>query len=669
MSIWRRRLGTAAATALAAAWALASALVAAPAGAEECLECHELDAEVFTASVHGGFDCADCHSGADDPDHPEGLTEASCADCHDDAASELEASAHHRADLGPTGRALDCADCHGDAHELLAASDPQSPTHPANLAGTCGACHANPELAGHFRLRRVRPVEAYREGVHARAVARGDPGPGCSDCHLSHLVLPAADDRSPVHHERVPETCGGCHGEITEAYAKSVHGEAAARGIRESPVCTDCHGEHRILSPRERGSPVYATNIPKMTCGRCHGDLRLSDKFGLSMEKVPAYADSFHGLAMRTGVATVAQCASCHGVHDILPSTDPRSHTHPQNLSATCGACHPGAGARFAIGPVHVLPESGEHAAVFWVRRVYLWLIFVVIGGMVLHNGLDFVRKVRSPPARPRRRPPGDRQRMGLGFRITHALLAVSFILLAYTGFALKYPEAGWAVPLLRFESSFGLRGWLHRVAAMVMLVTALGHLLHLIVDRGARTCIAAMRPGRDDLVELIERCRYFLGLAKRPPATPWLGYGEKLEYLAVVWGTAVMAVTGFLLWAETLALRWLPTWALDVATTVHFYEAVLATLAIVVWHFYAVIFDPVVYPVDPAWLTGYSAPGRSRERLAPGAPAPGGAVAAPVAGAAHAVARQVQETEGGAPATGSPAAGAPASPAEDPAS
>ena len=85
-----------------------------------------------------------------------------------------------------------------------------------------------------------------------------------------------------------------------------------------------------------------------------------------------------------------------------------------------------------------------------------------------------------------------------------------------------------------------------------------------------------------------------------------------------MVWGTALMGVTGVMLWVETLVLRWLPSWALDVATAVHFYEAVLATLAIIVWHFYAVIFDPAVYPMDPAWLNGRSAPGRERERQPP---------------------------------------------------
>jgi hypothetical protein len=71
------------------------------------------------------------------------------------------------------------------------------------------------------------------------------------------------------------------------------------------------------------------------------------------------------------------------------------------------------------------------------------------------------------------------------------------------------------------------------------------------------------------------------------------------------------------LLWANNLAMRLLPKSWLDVATSVHFYEALLATLAIVVWHFYSVIFDPDVYPLNTAFLTGYSVKKdeQSRER------------------------------------------------------
>ena len=81
--------------------------------------------------------------------------------------------------------------------------------------------------------------------------------------------------------------------------------------------------------------------------------------------------------------------------------------------------------------------------------------------------------------------------------------------------------------------------------------------------------------------------------------------YAEKIEYGGFLWGTAVMAISGFLLWFDNFALRHFPKWITDAATAVHWYEALLATLSILLWHFYMVIFDPLVYPMDTAWLDG----------------------------------------------------------------
>jgi cytochrome b subunit of formate dehydrogenase len=597
---------------------------AAPARSQDaCFECHDDPAVAAVAtSLHGEFlGCTDCHAGAESPDHPEGMApaEAACADCHDDAVAGFAASAHAAVAAEPGDWFDGCASCHGPIHQLVSSSDPASPVHPARQPETCGGCHADPRMAERAEFRRIQPIDAYRASVHALAIDNGDGGATCSSCHGAHEILPATDPGSSVARLRVPDTCGQCHAEIASAFEASIHGLAAAGGVSDSPMCTDCHGEHRILSPEEPGSPVFATNIPRMTCGRCHGDLRLAERFDLPADRLPAFEDSYHGLAGRSGRTTVAHCGSCHGIHDILPSTHPASKTHPANLAATCGECHPGAGTAFAIGPVHITPTAREHAAIYWVRRLYLWLIALLIGGMVLHNALDLYRKARLGPAlHATRAGVTTRERLSRPMRIAHALLAVSFIVLAYTGFALKYPEAWWAQPLRVGEGGLDLRALIHRWAAVAMLAAGAFHVGHMAVSRRARRCIAGMMPGRSDLRELRDRIAFLLGRRRDLPPAPWIGYGEKIEYLAVVWGTLLMALTGFLLWFESATLRWLPSWTLDLATVVHFYEAVLASLAILVWHFYSVIFDPLVYPMDPAWLTGKAAPGRDHERVPP---------------------------------------------------
>jgi cytochrome b subunit of formate dehydrogenase len=191
--------------------------------------------------------------------------------------------------------------------------------------------------------------------------------------------------------------------------------------------------------------------------------------------------------------------------------------------------------------------------------------------------------------------------------RAQHALLAVSFGVLVWTGFALKYPGEWWARPLMIWESSWPVRGVVHRVAAAVMVVVSMFHFASLLASRQLREHWKHLLPRPRDATEALLNFAYNLGLrSSRPKLSPH-GYIEKAEYWAVAWGTLVMAGTGVVLWANNLALRYLPKEWLDFATTVHFYEAVLATLAIVVWHLYTAIFDPDVYPIDTAWLNGFS--------------------------------------------------------------
>ena len=99
---------------------------------------------------------------------------------------------------------------------------------------------------------------------------------------------------------------------------------------------------------------------------------------------------------------------------------------------------------------------------------------------------------------------------------------------------------------------------------------------------------------------------KYNLGSsnAKRPLAGRF-SYVEKAEYWALVWGSVVMIITGFLLWFDNVAVEFLPKGFLDVALVVHYYEAWLAALSILVWHMYSTVFNPAVYPMNPAWIDG----------------------------------------------------------------
>ena len=474
-----------------------------------------------------------------------------------------------------------------------------------NLPDTCGSCHANADFLARHNIPFAHPVEAYRLSVHGRAIAAGNPAAAsCSDCHSNHAIFAAREPRSKINHWNVPQTCGTCHADIDKTYLASVHGQAVQRGVPDAPVCTDCHGEHAILAPSEPRSLVNPARVSSVTCARCHADERLAQRYNLPVDKVPAFQDSYHGLALRAGSQTVANCASCHGVHNILPSSDKRSTVNPANLAHTCGRCHAGAGANFAIGPVHVRSATAsEHPVVKWIRWTYWILIPLTMAFMFVHNAADFLAKLirGSGPGRT-----GEEvARMNLHFRIAHWLVVLSFPVLVVTGFALKFPESWWARPILRWESRFAFRGTLHRAAAVVLIAAMVYHIIHLLVSRRDRVILRFLRPGIQDLSDLVGVLRYNLGLSPRPPQFGKFSYAEKIEYFAFIWGTAVMTASGFLLWFDNFTLRHFPKWVADAATAVHYYEAILATLAILFWHFYMVIFDPDAYPMDRAWLTG----------------------------------------------------------------
>jgi len=511
---------------------------------------------------------------------------AECSSCHDQG-QKLAKSAH---------AGLPCDTCH-ESHEKF--------PHAANIPKpVCTTCHE--DQAGD-----------YASSVHGQARKNGNEGaPDCALCHGSaHELLPP---KSQVFRASVPDTCAMCHSEVVEQYRASVHGQALARGITQAPLCTDCHGEHKIFKHTNGESPVNASHI-RDTCGSCHGDVRLTRKFGLPSDRLVSFDSSFHGLAAKSGSQTVANCASCHGVHNILPSSDPKSTIHAANLPKTCGQCHAGAGKRFAISQVHVTEGKAEPAALRWIREFYLFLIPVTIGLMLLHNGGDFLRKLvrirfraglvrEGNPSRGAGHAPAHGEIRMLPFeRLQHAVLVISFFVLVWTGFALKYPDQWWARPLLLLESEHPIRSLIHRVAAVVFMAVTLTHLVSLIVNRQLRNHWKEMLPAVNDPREALSNFAYNLGMGSQPPVRSAHSYVEKAEYWAVVWGAVVMIATGLLLWANNFVMRMFSKAFLDVATSIHFYEAVLATLAIVVWHFYSIIFDPDVYPLNTAFLTGSS--------------------------------------------------------------
>jgi cytochrome b subunit of formate dehydrogenase len=197
--------------------------------------------------------------------------------------------------------------------------------------------------------------------------------------------------------------------------------------------------------------------------------------------------------------------------------------------------------------------------------------------------------------------------RMTLNERFQHVNLFINFTLLVITGFALKYPEAFWVSPITDAPLGMTFRGFLHRLCGVAILTLSGYHLLYCAFTERGRGIIKDMIPGLKDAKDLWETLKnnFFINRPAKEIKMGRFNFREKSEYLGMIWGTIVMTVTGFILWFKTEWLMYFPMWTYDVARAIHFYEAILATLTIIVWHLYSVVWNPEVYPMSWAWITG----------------------------------------------------------------
>jgi cytochrome b subunit of formate dehydrogenase len=630
--------------------------------------------DAFKKSVHSKLTCVFCHKGFD-PEampHAENIQEVKCVTCHQ---SVLTKHTFHPQILKSKGLGktddTNCKNCHG-IHDVVSPKDSDSKWSMKNLIVTCGNCHKEQSesylasnhaeafkrgdksapnclichkspitkysfgedkvemkkaqeqlcLSCHLDNAEVRQrtthtagfISAYDKSVHGYELHVNNNGnvASCTNCHGSHKILKGSDSRSSVNRLNVPETCGKCHGNIEKQYNESIHGQLVIKGNTDAPSCTNCHGEHNILNPKDPNAPVAFQNVSRQICEPCHGSIKLTEKYGLSADRFKTFSESYHGLALSGGSASVANCGSCHGIHEIKPSSDPTSTVNKKNLVKTCGKCHPGANETFTQGKIHVTVTEKTEPILYWITATYIVLLITVLGGMFLHNVLDLFKKSKVKKLKQRGKIQEEEYghslyvRMTVNERIQHATMAISFMVLVITGFMLRYPNSWWVDHIKDLSShAFVYRGWIHRISAVVMIMVSLYHIYYISITQRGRQLVKDLFPKFKDFTDAIGVAKYNLGISKNKPELDRFSYVEKAEYWALVWGTMVMSLTGLLMWVYVDQTGSFTKLDYDIARTIHYYEAWLAFLAIVIWHFYFVIFNPDIYPMSLAWLKG----------------------------------------------------------------
>jgi nitrate/TMAO reductase-like tetraheme cytochrome c subunit len=316
-----------------------------------------------------------------------------CLGCHRNKGLELTLESGEKRSLfvdsetfarSIHGNKLRCTDCHRDIKTYPHPQRAFKNLREFTLAyyETCKGCHFD-------------NYTKTLDGVHYSVFSKGNlAAPLCVDCHGAHDVA-----RPGVPRSMISRTCSRCHQGVYQQYAQSVHGKALL--VEENlvvPVCTDCHRSHDIEDPR---TASFHLRTPEL-CANCHSDEKLMSEYGLSTNVLQTYLKDFHGMTASfykreriTPAAFTAVCTDCHGVHDILPVSDPRSAVMKTNLVKVCRKCHPGVMESFpAAWLSHYEPSPAKAPLVYYVKLFYSFFIPFVVLGLILQILLHIWRVV-----------------------------------------------------------------------------------------------------------------------------------------------------------------------------------------------------------------------------------------------------------------------------------
>lgn len=555
-----------------------------------------VDAGAYRASLHAKQTCSGCHFDFDDFPHDlEAVESIDCQECHDSAVEAYQASEH--AEANDDGKhAATCADCHG-VHDILRATDRSARLHPLNIYKLCGSCHFEVDVNTATVDQLMR--EPFTDDAHAHGILRaGLMGSAtCVSCHGGHEIRHQGDPESMVARQRVDQTCGKCHLGILEQYRQSVHHLVSDGEEHRGATCTDCHKQHSMTLADDEFRQHTIDS-----CSNCHD------------ERGGSFRRSYHGKRHSLGVAgEVATCDACHGSHKILPQSSPDSKIHADNIVATCGRCHAGAHQEFTKYIAHADPNDKERFPVlYWTFWGMTGLILGTLTLGVLHALLWLVRATAAGEWKRPKVKPGERylRRWPHIYVAYHMGLMTSVLTLAATGFPLHYADQPWAVRIMNSFGGAAAAGWVHRVAAVALVGMVAIFLVHLAYrlflkrEKGIFVGESTLLPRFKDLQDLIGNVRWFLFLGERPRYSRWT-YWEKFDFWAVFWGTAVIGISGLMLWFPVEATKYVPGWMLNVAVIVHGFEALLDIAFIFTVHVFHANLRPDKFPMDTMFMHG----------------------------------------------------------------
>jgi cytochrome b subunit of formate dehydrogenase len=388
----------------------------------------------------------------------------------------------------------------------------------------------------------------YDQSIHGQALKKGLPqAPICTDCHSAHQIQRVEVEAWKL---GVVRECGTCHIERMKTYRDTFHGHVTSLGSAVGARCSDCHGSHDVLPPKDPRSSIHRKNIVT-TCGKCHA--RATPSFTQyyahadyrNREKYPIlfYTDRFMVLLLLFTFALF-------GVHTFLWL--PRSLRDRLNRRKE---------------KMPTAEKKGKEREVYYLR-------------------------------------------LSLFHRLMHVLVILSFMGLVLTGMPLKFSYSPLVQKIAPYLGGFQTAGFVHRICALFTFFYLGLHLVLLAFlhfrkkQKGLFWGPNSMVPQLEDFQNLFRHFRWFLGGGPRPQFGRFT-YWEKFDYWAVFWGVSMIGTSGLFLWFPTFFAQYFPGWIFNVAIIVHSEEALLAAGFIFSIHFFNTHLRPTKFPLDHVIITG----------------------------------------------------------------
>jgi len=263
-------------------------------------------------------------------------------------------------------------------------------------AGNCLYCHGS--MKGKIKSQSGHLVETHIDAERFTASVHGVLP--CTECHIGFTddthasagsVIPSAvlGISSQVSRKFKSDpvagaACAKCHEEVYKKVLSSVHGKnIVEKKQTDGALCIDCHGSPHYITKAADGKSPMSRSFQVETCGKCHGDKALIEKYKLEENVMDSFRESFHGKKLYLGHMRAPVCSSCHGVHDIKAKTDPDSPVFGKNMLETCGKCHKGANEKFVPAITHKrpgpIPHYGEKLLILLTMGVFAFIVSHVI--------------------------------------------------------------------------------------------------------------------------------------------------------------------------------------------------------------------------------------------------------------------------------------------------